>query len=214
MKASLNKAINLGLVLAAFVLAGALYSRLPDMVPTHWNASGTADGFTPKPWGAFVLPLTMLGTYVVLLVLPAISPRGYGFARFAGTYETFQSAILGFLLLITAAGLIAASGVRLAMDRVVYAAVGLLFIVLGNVMGKVRKNFFVGIRTPWTLASDEVWLRTHRLGGVLFVLGGLVLLVGGLAMGGPGWVLGVVTAVGLVPALYSYWLYRKLEGFK
>lgn len=214
MKPSLNKSVNLGLVIAGFALAGALYPRLPHMVPTHWNASGTADGFMPKPWGAFLLPLTMLGTYVLLLVLPAISPRGYGIARFAATYETFQTAILGFLLLITAAGLLAASGVRLAMDRVVYAALGLLFIVLGNFMGKVRKNFFVGIRTPWTLANDEVWLRTHRLGGMVFVLGGLVLLVGGLTVGGPGWVLGVTAAVALVPALYSYWLYRKMEGFK
>ena len=87
----------------------------------------------------------------------------------------------------------------------------MLFVVLGNVLGKVTKNFFVGIRTPWTLASDEVWLRTHRLGGRVFVLAGLAVVLSGLAGGGVAPLLVAVFTAAFVPIVYSYIIYRRLE---
>ena len=101
-----------------------------------------------------------------------------------------------------------------AMDRAMHAGTGLLFVVLGNFMGKLTKNFFVGIRTPWTLASDEVWLRTHRLGGKLFVLAGVALFIAGLLGGGTVPLLVAVAVAGGIPVVYSYLLYRRIEGFK
>ena len=91
--------------------------------------------------------------------------------------------------------------------------VGLLFVVIGNFLGKVRKNFFIGIRTPWTLASDEVWSRTHRLGGWMFVAGGIVMIVGAFAGLPVLGVIAVVLAIALYPVLHSFLLYRRLEGF-
>jgi uncharacterized membrane protein len=155
----------------------------------------------------------MTGLYVLFVAIRRSSPRGFRVEAFAGAFELVQAAILAFLLTLHAGMLLAGLGEPVSMNRVVCVGMGLLFVVIGNFMGKFTRNFFVGIRTPWTLASDEVWLRTHRLGGKLFVAGGLVVLGAGL-LGVrslvPFMLLPIVLA--LVPAVYSYVLYRRLEG--
>jgi uncharacterized membrane protein len=204
--------LNAALIVASFALTAALYSRLPAMVPTHWNARGQADGFTAKPLGAFLMPMVMLGTYLVLSVIPRISPRGFRVERFQRVFEILRSAILAFLFLINVLTLLAGVGVPVPMDRAIFGGVGLLFVVIGNFMGKLTRNFFVGIRTPWTLASEEVWLRTHRLGGKLMVIAGVLIAVSGLFGGG---VIPLLVGVGLaavVPIVYSYVIYRRIEG--
>ncbi|NBD08351.1 SdpI family protein [Corallococcus silvisoli] len=214
MKISRANLLSLGLVIGSFVMAAVLYNRLPESMPTHWNASGVVDGHASKPWGPFLLPLVMAGMFLLLVVVPRISPQGFRVDRFQGVYEGIQAAILAFMFLVTALVMLAGIGVPVPMDRVLVCATGLLFVVLGNFMGKFTKNFFCGIRTPWTLASDEVWLRTHRLGGRLFVLAGGVSFVSGLLGGGPiPLLVAIAVAVG-VPVLYSYILYRRIEGFK
>jgi len=213
MRISRTNLLSLALVIASFAMTAALYSRLPHWVPTHWNARGVADGFMRKPWGPFVSPLVMAGTYLLLMVIPWISPRGYRVEKFQSVFEIIQMTILAFLFLVTVLVLLAGMGVAVPMDRAIYAGMGLLFIVLGNFMGKFTKNFFVGIRTPWTLASDEVWLRTHRLGGKLFVLAGAGLLVSALLGGGQMPLLLAVAVAGGIPVVYSYLLYRRIEGF-
>src|SRR5262249_30159862 len=203
-----------GAVAGAFVVNAVLYPRLPERVPTHWGLDGQPDKYTDKPWGPVVLPLVMAGLYLVLSVLPAISPRGYRMEKFKQAFDVIRAAILGFLFLVMVFADLAALGASIPVHRFILAAVGLLLVVLGNYMGKVTKNFFVGIRTPWTLASDEVWLRTPRVGGKLFVAAGLLLIVGALA--GLGLVPGIVAIAiaSLVPVIYSYVLYRRIEGFK
>lgn len=214
MKLSRMDMVGAAFVLLAFGAAAALYGRLPESVPTHWNASGVADGFTPKPWGAFLLPLTMLGTWLMLQILPRISPRGFRFERFRGAWEIMLAAIMGFLFLVTVLALLAGTGAPLPMDRAIEAATGLLFVVVGNFMGKVTKNFFVGVRTPWTLANDEVWLRTNRLAGKLFVLAGIAIFVSGLVGGGVPVLVGALIVAAGIPAVYSYVIYRRIVGFK
>jgi uncharacterized membrane protein len=118
-------------------------------------------------------------------------------------------AFLGFVHALTLAH---AAGRPVAIERWLPAGIGVMVALLGNLFGKTTKNFFVGIRTPWTLASDEVWLRTHRLGGKLFVIAGSVVVAAALAGYG---IVALPIALGiaaLVPTLYSYWLYRRLEG--
>jgi uncharacterized membrane protein len=214
MKISHTNLASLGLVTASFAMAVGLYDRLPELVPTHWNARGAADGFIPKPWGPFVLPLTMFGVYLFLIAIPRISPRGYRVERFQRVFEIIQLTLLAFLFLVTALALLAGAGAAVPMDRAIQAGTGLLFIVLGNFLGKVTKNFFIGIRTPWTLASDEVWLRTHRLGSKLFVFAGVVLIISGLVGGGPILLLVVLAVAAGIPIVYSYVLYRRIEGFR
>ncbi len=214
MKLHRGEILALALVLVAFVLTGALYSRLPDRIPSHWNIRGEVDAYASKPFGPFVLPAVMAVLALIFLALPAVSPRGFRFERFRGVWGVLQSAILAFLLLVHALVLLSAMGRPVDMTRGIEAGIGLLLAVVGNFMGKVTRNFFVGIRTPWTLASEEVWMRTHRLAGKLFVVAGLAMFA--LALAGAGFVpmFIVVGAAALVSVAASYVFYRRIEGFK
>jgi len=214
MKHSNANLSSLALVVLSFGLTAAMYSRLPELVPVHWNARGEVNGFFPKPWGPFLLPLAMVGVYLLLLAVPRISPRGYRVERFQRVFEITRAAILAFLFLVNVLVLLAGIGAPVPVHRAVYVATGLLFVFLGNFMGKFTKNFFVGIRTPWTLASDEVWLKTHRLSGKVFVLAGTGVVASGLLGGGPVWLLVAIAAACGIPVAYSYVLYRRIDGFK
>ena len=130
---------------------------------------------------------------------------------FGRVYDFLHTATLAFLLFVTVLALRAASGEHVPVLQATCVGIGLLLIVTGNFLGKVRRNFFVGIRTPWTLANEEVWLRTHRLGGKTFVLGG-VLMLASVGVGASVGLCSLVAVVAaLVPAVYSYVVYRRLE---
>jgi uncharacterized membrane protein len=213
MSARWSHGICLVLLLANFVLAAYLYPQLPDPVPSHWNASGQADGFTPKPWGVFLLPLVSTAAYLLLTILPAISPRGFRMDEFADVVRLFQLAVLVFFSLITMSSLMAARGDDVDLGRIILSGLGLLFMVIGGVMGRLRKNFFIGIRTPWTLASELVWNRTHRLAAWCFGLAGAVVTLGALLDAHFAVTPISIAAAVLIPVVYSFLLYRRLEGF-
>jgi uncharacterized membrane protein len=197
------------------IAAGAaiwLYPRLPAQVPVHWDMSGQANRYAPKFWGAAMWPLLIFGLAVLTVALPAISPRRFEIKPFAGIYGALMLVIQGVMLVIGMTALLVGAGFALPLSTIVPLAVGVLLMVLGNYMGKLRKNFFIGIRTPWTLASDAVWERTHRLAGWVFVLAGVAMVIATLAHAMPGWGLVVIVAVLLIPYVYSFFVYRALEG--
>jgi uncharacterized membrane protein len=203
--------LSLGLVVLAFALVAAVYDRLPERVPSHWNANGVVDATMAKPWGPFMLPLTMAGVFVLLLVLPRISPRGYDMEPFRRAYGVMQLGILGFFFAFSVLVLLAGLGWAVPMNPLVSVGVGVLLVIIGNFMGKVTTNFFVGIRTPWTLADPEVWLRTHRFGGKVIVLAGVAIAIAGLLGTDLHFLLAGVIVAALVPVIYSYLIYRRLE---
>ncbi len=211
MKMSWTNLLAIGLIALAFLATAAVYGQLPARVPTHWGIDGTIDATWPKPLGPFVLPLVMAGLLLLLRLFPHIAPHGYRIEPFAHTYDIVQLAIIAFLFGLDAMTLLAGLGVAVPFAHCLSAGIGLLFVVLGNFMGKLTPNFFVGIRTPWTLADPEVWLRTHRLAGKLFVAAGLVIVVLALLGVGMGWLVGGLIAIVMVPAAYSYVIYRQLE---
>jgi uncharacterized membrane protein len=204
--------VGLAIVILSFAAVAALYHRLPEVIATHWNARGVADGFMPKAVGALVLPISTAFAYALFLAIPRISPKGFGIERFQAAYDVIHLALLTFLFAVGTAMLLIGAGIAVPMERVVPTGVGVLFMVIGNFMGKLTKNFFVGIRTPWTLANDEVWLRTHRLGGRLFALAGLGIAVSGV-FGLPATIpiLAGVFVVAGISVVYSYVIYRRLE---
>jgi uncharacterized membrane protein len=187
------------------------YPTLPARMVTHWNAAGQPDGHMAKASAVVVLPLLISLLALLLSVLPRISPKGFEMHSFAQAYYLMTSAIIGLLALVQ--GLILATGAGIAVDvkRWVPAAMGGLFIVLGNLMSKTSKNFFVGIRTPWTLANDEVWLRTHRFGGKVFAVVGLLLIAVAALRGSIMSVIVGAVLAGLIPWFYSYFQYRRLS---
>ncbi|MEM9173472.1 MAG: SdpI family protein [Pseudomonadota bacterium] len=214
MSKTLANSICAILLLISIVAIAMLYPQLPEQLPTHWNAAGEIDQYSDKWFGVLIGPGTALFVWVLMLLVPAISPKGFGTSEFAPTLNLLQVVLVAFMLGIGAITIMAGLGHPIAVEQAIPFAVGTLFVVLGNFFGKLRKNFFIGIRTPWTLASDEVWMRTHRLGGYVFVTTGLATM----AMSLFGFHLGlfgvIVSITVLVPILYSYLLYRQLEGFE
>ena len=182
-------------------------------MPTHWNAAGEVDDYTTKHWGAAILAAVPLFIFVIYKIIPAISPRGFRTESFTGVLNVLMTASVVFGCVVGVVAVRAALGADHNMSTIVMVAVGLLLMVIGNILGKVRKNFFLGIRTPWTLASDEVWAKTHRLGGWCFVVAGVVMAIGAVAVPGVEWTIYVVIAMALVPVVYSYFAYRRIEGF-
>jgi len=198
--------LDLVFVLAAFAVSAMLYRRLPDPVPVHWDWNGEPNGFMAKPLGAFALPIVM-AVYFVLAGLRRLRRAGDPSGRVTRVLHT---AIMAFLFFATVLGNLAAIGAPVSIGRSVQAGLGLLLVVVGNYLGKLRRNFVLGIRTPWTLASDEVWLRTHRFGGRVWVIGGMVLFA--LALAGMGsWVTGACMAVLVgAPVVYSWLVSSRL----
>ena len=212
MKQTGTRIVSSLFVIAMLAIAAWIYPHLPAQTPSHWDADGNVNGWMPRFWAAAIWPLTMCGFALMLAVLPVISPRKFEIAPFACTYGVIVLATLAFLLVVGTVALLAGAGYHVSMELVAPIAVGALLMVIGNFMGKFRKNFFVGIRTPWTLTSDVVWERTHRLAGWLFVLAGLAWIVGGLAHVSPTMLVAISFAAGFIPAIYSYFLYRRVEG--
>ncbi len=200
------------LVLAAFAMVGVQYPGLPDPMPTHWNAAGHVDGWMPKFWGSFLFPLVMAVLWLMFLVLPKISPRGFEMEPFLRAWGVLKVTILALVLFIGVLVLRASKSGGELSQTAIFCSLGVLFVVIGNVLGKVTRNFFVGIRTPWTLASEEVWYRTHRLAGKLFVAAGLFVAATAF-LGLRLWPIMIsIGLAALVPVVYSYVIYRKLEG--
>lgn len=200
------------LILLGFALGAYFYPSLPDKVPTHWNASGEVNGYSSRLFGAFGLPAISLATYLLYLALPYIDPKRKNYADFESTYQFLKYLIILFFLGVELMTLLIASGVIVNKPIFIQIMISLLFILIGNVMGRFKHNYFVGIKTPWTLANEEVWRKTHRLAAPLWVLGGvinIVLALTGMDFNGIGFIV-IVSAITLVPIGYSYIAYQQI----
>ena len=180
----MRKWIPLLIVVAAFLASAIVYPRLPEMVPTHWNGmDAQPNGWSSRLFGAWLTPVLLLGIWALVRVLPAIDPRGANYAKFGGAFEAIIDSVMLFLLGMHIVLLRAALGYPAQMERIVPFGIGVLVIVIGNLLPRCRPNWFVGIRTPWTLSSDRVWEKTHRFGGRVFVASGIIVILAGLISG-------------------------------
>lgn len=214
MKISGKEWINILLIVMSFVLVIIMYDKLPDPMPTHWNIAGEADDFMAKPWGAFMGPLMMIGIYLMFLIIPVISPKGFRIESFQRTFGAIKSIMMGFLFMLNVAVILLTTGFPISASKLIPLIVSVMFILFGNLMGKLSKNFFIGIRTPWTLTSDEVWLLTHRLAAKTFVIGGVAMMIEILLGISSGIVFGTIIVAAMIPVFYSYIVYRRIEGFE
>lgn len=204
---------TIALVLVSLVAGAVVYDRLPDTIPTHFDLAGRPDGISAKSFAVLTTPMMLLLTGLLFSVLPKIAPKGYRIEPFRRVYTIAGIALLGLEFADGMMRLGLALGYPIDINRSVSIGTGLLLVILGSFLGRVTRNFFVGVRTPWTLASPEVWRRTHRLGGALFVVGGAVTLaVGSLgAVRSPVVILPIVLAIAIFLVIYSYVLYRRIE---
>ena len=199
------------IIVAQLIVGVYLYPQMEERVAIHWGLSGDADGYGSKFLGLFLAPIISAVIFPLFLVLPRIDPSR-GIQRFRGGYDWFVLGFVAFMAYVHGVTLAWNLGLRLDMMRMLAPALGVMFYGIGALMGRSRLNWFVGIRTPWTLSDERVWDATHELGGRLFKACGVLALVGVLA---EGWLaLALIMAPVIVASAYliyfSYSRYQKL----
>ena len=203
-------------VLLPFLVSAAFYSRLPATVATHFDASGAPNGYSSREMAAFGLPAIYFGVTLLVYVMMKIDPKRENIERSPQMRAVVLWGTAVLFNLVQAAVLLTAMNIRLNIGAVVGIAVGLLFVGIGNYLPKCKPNYTVGIKLPWTLASEENWRKTHRFAGPLWIVGGV-----GIALGSCFWtsgsaaiVIAVAVLVSLVPAVYSYLIFRREQSNK
>lgn len=202
------------LLLAPFIASLLLWDQLPDEVPTHFNFKGEADDWGPKWMNAIMLPLIGVGLYVLLLVVPIIDPKKK-ISNIQKPVSAIRIIMSLFFVGIYAFVMAASLGSEINFTMYIFAAVGALILILGNYMNSIKPNYFIGVRTPWTLESPEVWKKTHRLTSKVWIVGGLVMIITAFfpsLMSSAFTISILVTILAAVPIIYSYLIFKKLES--
>lgn len=216
MKNNIKKEWPLLVILAIPMIAAILvYPHMPEQVPIHWNVKGEVDNYGSKAFGTFFLPILNVGMYFLFLVLPKFDPKRANYSKFDSSYLTIRYSLHLFFTLMFGVTTAASLGYPVNIDKWIPGGVAVLFIVMGNIMGRVRHNYFVGFKYPWTLANEEVWKRTHQLGAKLMVIGGFVALIGVIFTESAASFVILMAGI-LVPTIittiYSYIIYKQIEG--
>jgi uncharacterized membrane protein len=204
--------ITLVLVVIAIAFSIAVYNRLPDPMASHWGINDQVNGYISRFWGAFLMPIIALGMLGLFLLIPNIDPLKANIAKFREAFNTFIALIMVFLLYVHFLTMLWNLGYQnFRMGQALLPGIGLIFIYAGLMMRKAKRNFFIGIRTPWTLSSDHVWDETHRVGSVLFVASGVLAFLGAFFNGMLAfWFVFVpVIASTIFVTAYSYVLYQR-----
>lgn len=192
------------------VFAAAVYGQLPDTMAVHWDLSGNANGWMPKLYAAFGLPLFLLVIHIIGVIAVTHDPKRQ---NQAGVMQQFTYWIIPVISLITTTmTLLIGLGHNVNIGYIVMALVGALLIVIGNYLPKSRQNYTIGIKLPWTLASTDNWNKTHRLGGVMFMISGVIFLISPFIPGNTAQTVVIVAAIAatvVIPSVYSFLLYLK-----
>ncbi|MDR7664791.1 SdpI family protein [Methanosarcina sp. Z-7115] len=167
-----------GLIFLSFIISIYFFPLVPEQMATHWDSQGEVNGYMSKLWGLFFMPLVITGLAIMFLVIPRIDPKKENIAKFRKYYDRFIFLLIFFLIAVHLQVLLWNIGIRISPNAVFPVGIGLLFYYIGVLMENAERNWFIGIRTPWTLSSDRVWRKTNRLGGKLFRIAGISAIFG------------------------------------
>lgn len=209
------------LILLLPVCGGVLlWDKLPQRMPIHWNAQGEIDGYASKPFATFFVPAVNLFIVGLIYFLALIDPRirkaeADSKKSYEKTLRIVRLTISTFMTMVALTVLGIAAGLSLDMTRIIGVGTALVIGILGNFMSKIRPNYFVGVRTPWTLESREVWIKTHRVAGRLMVAAALMLLIAALTLKGAVYVsvmVALILVMAFVPMIYSFVIHKRQGG--
>ena len=201
------------LILIAALVGVLLYPQLPERMASHWNLNNQVDGYISRFWGAFLMPLISLGLLVLFMLVPQIDPLKANIAQFRGYFNIFILLLIVFMVYLhslTLAWNLGYTGFN--MGSALLPALGLFIFFMGFLLEKTKRNWFIGIRTPWTLSSDKVWDETHRVGATLFKISGLLAILGAFLPEIAFWLMFIpLIGSSLFLVVYSYLLYARRE---
>ena len=205
-----SEIVTILIILFSFAIGICLYPKMPIDMASHWNAQGQVDGYVSKFWGLFLLPIISLGLFFLFILIPKIDPLKANIEKFRKYFDGFVVLIILFSFYLYLLTIFWNFGVQFSMNQVLPPAFGILFFYCGILIEKAKRNWFIGIRTPWTLSNDKVWERTHKIGGKLFKVVGIIAFLGIIF---PNYafflILFPVIAVSIFTVIYSYLEYRK-----
>lgn len=210
MKVSKSEIAIIGIILIFFVVTGYFYPQMPERMASHWNAQGQADGYTSKFWGLFLTPFISVGLALLLILIPRIDPLKANVEKFKTYYYSFVILMVLFFFYLYLLTILWNLGIRFNMMQLLSPAIGVLFYFCGVLVEKAKRNFFIGIRTPWTLSNENVWNKTHLIGGKLFKASGVIAFLGAFF---PDYAIFFILIPAMLVAfftvIYSYWEYQR-----
>jgi uncharacterized membrane protein len=209
---NLNRIVIISIIAFSFILAVSLYLSpcFPEKVASHWNIAGQVDGYLPKFWGLFLMPLLSLALFLLFILIPKIDPLKENIEKFRKYYNGFIVLIMLFFFCLYILTIAWNIGLRFNMGQSLVPAFAILFYYTGILVENSKRNWFVGIRTPWTMHSDAVWEKTHKLGGKLFKVTAVIAALGLFFPKYAFWLVIVpVICLAFVPVIYSYFEYQK-----
>ncbi len=213
----MRKSLLLGLmaVLLSFLIGFVFLPHLPEEVPVHWNSQGVADGFAPKLWAVLIAPAVSLGLFGLFAAIPRIDPLKSNIEKFMNYYEGFVVVVMLFMLYIHSVVLGLGMGMRFNIMQAMSPALGVLLFCTGILMEKAKRNWFIGIRTPWTMSNEKVWNRTHELGAKLFKIAGVVAFFGAVFTEYAIWLIaGPIIVASVFLVAYSYFEFQRTTESK
>ncbi len=203
--------IVIGIVVLSLLAGAVVWNQLPEQMASHWDINDQVDGSMPRTWVVFYMLLFSLGLFLLFMVFPLIDPLKANIARFRPLYNLFALMLVFFLVYLWKLTILWNLGfTQFRMSMAILPALGLVFMFIAFVLRRSKRNWFIGIRTPWTLSSDRVWEQTHRIGSILFFFSGILALIGSLADGYAVWFVFVpIIGSSLFLVVYSYVAYRR-----
>ncbi|MCD6571961.1 MAG: SdpI family protein [Thermoplasmata archaeon] len=205
-----SEIIALGVILLSFIIGFYFYPQMPEKIASHWDAQGQVDGYISKFWGLFLMPLLSMILFLLFIAIPKIDPLKHNIEKFRKYYDGFVVLIIVYLFYVYLLTIFWNIGIRFSMVQPLVPAIGILFYYIGILTENAKRNWFIGIRTPWTLSSEGVWEKTHKIGGKLFKIAGIITFVGvffeSYALF---FILVPIILVATYTIIYSYFEYQK-----
>jgi len=183
---------------------------MPEKIPIHWNAQGEIDGYGSRFTGLFLLPMVTVGIYILFLIIPKIAVYKDNIKQFQKYFFAFKVIFILFFFTLYIITILQTLGYTFNMNYFIIPAIAALFYFIGHILKFAKRNFFIGIRTPWTLSSNEVWNKTHLLGSKTFKIAAIIAFLG-LFFGKYGilFILIPILGVAIFLVVYSYVIYQK-----
>jgi len=170
--------IIIGIILFSFIVSIYIYPQMPEKMASHWNAQGQADGYMSKFWGLFLIPITLVGLALLFTAIPRIDPLKANIEKFRKYYDGLVVLFFIYMVSIQFHVILWNLGIKISPNIIMPISIGILFFYIGVLCENAKRNWFIGIRTPWTLSNEKVWEKTHKIGGKLFKIAGVIAFIG------------------------------------